>query len=183
MSHDNIEDLRKFGEELQHSSKNVLSKYSQSHSKNLRYTKISNIFHNLYFLIRFLSKWFYRQVQKGMHGTTKHLGALRSFALDKYPSSFPTSVKERTEKHFFRLVETKRQIGNITLIIRKRIETPFNFKEPSRFSLYFFHKRSAGLSAVKPHNQRSDSLFDVPVPLRPQKPTIRKKMKFFSPRL
>ncbi|MFH1013682.1 MAG: hypothetical protein V1769_04135 [Thermoplasmatota archaeon] len=185
MVREDMEELKKFGAEIQHTSKHGPIKNQAASSTSIMWRRCIQIFYRTFSFFRFLLLVMYRKVRKAIHRMKWSLKQLHFNSTLRVQGPHHHCRKEVTLKHATRLIETKKQIGDVTVIIRKRIEVPLN--DANQFNRlngtrvpasYFFHTRSTLMTVEKPYSQH-ESLFDMPMPLHRRRSSLREKMKLF----
>jgi len=185
MVREDMEELKKFGAEIQHTSKHGPIKHQAALSTSIMWRRCIHIFYRTFSFFRFLLEAIYRRVRRALHRMKWSLTQFRFNSFRRVQGPHHHCRKKVTLKHATRLIETKKQIGDVTVIIRKRIEVPLNSTDQfNRLNgtrapaSYFFHKRSNLITVEKPYSHH-ESLFDVPMPLHRHRSSIREKMKLF----
>ncbi len=185
MVREDMEELKKFGAEIQHTSKHGPIKSQAVASTNITLRKCVNILYRTFSFFRFILEAIYKKVRKALHRMKWNLTQFRFNSFRRVQGPHHHCRKEVTLKHATRLIETKKQIGDVTVIIRKRIQVPLNSADKfNRLNgtrapaSYFFHKRSTVMTVEKPYSQH-ESLFDMPMPLHRRRSSLREKMKLF----
>ena len=186
MVHEDIEELRRFGEGVKQSSKRVSPKDSSSQFLGSLLKNIKKTFHSFYLQQNILSKKLLEQIRE-LKNTVLLRSKIRAFNHAHRKNGFYKFQRKGTSsKQYTRLIETKKQIGNTTIIIRKRVSCQLprqydqrTYPESEMPSLYFFHERFQNRQATDAEYGQYESLFDIPIQLDGKKPSIKDKMKLF----
>lgn len=189
MIQDDIEKLKQFGNEIKdiqkHTQSNTQSSQgnsSQLHLKDRVYCFILKIVSHLKFCCKPFKKIKNRLFSK--------IGIVTF--IQKVFNSHYTRVylRKPSPKYFTRLIETKKQIGDTTIIVRKRMHVKQSSQHDENLfdttvepSLYYFHQRLMNYQMMLQNHRNHESLFDIPNGLQKQKQSFKDRILLFFLRL
>ncbi|MDG6229669.1 MAG: hypothetical protein QCH96_06860 [Candidatus Thermoplasmatota archaeon] len=165
MVYEDIEELKKFGKGIQHSSKSFSSKHHSSQRPIIRLRYLKKIRASLSNTLLLLAKLFLFAMSQ-----CKDIVLLKIHSFNQEGCPKETSLTEnKVTRKISRLHEQRRQIGDTTIIIRKRIfyDLPPIHDIPNDSVLdttliYFFRKQNDTQGSVVTRDNNYRSIFDMP---------------------
>jgi hypothetical protein len=165
MVYEDIEDLKKFGKGIQHSSNPFSSKHRSHKRSDIQQISLKKIRDSIYNPLLMLGKDLLFSISQ-----CKDIVLLR---IPGYKDEGYYQAKSQTENIFTRKIcrlrEERRQIGDTTIIIRKRIYYDLprirdlsNDPEMANPSIYFFRKQNDTKESIGNRDKRYSSVFDIP---------------------
>jgi len=165
MVYEDIEELKKFGKGIQYSSKSFSSKNHSSQRPIIRQRFLKKIRSSLSSTLLLLAKPFLFAMSQ-----CKDIVLLKIHGFNQEGCPKETSLTEnKVTRKISRLHEQRRQIGDTTIIIRKRIfyDLPSIHDIPNDSVvdtplIYFFRKQNDTQGSVGALDNKYRSIFDMP---------------------
>lgn len=185
MVQEDIEELKRFGKEINGIQKRKVTEpqveQHNSINNNVReylHRIVLNAWHRGRSSYRFLKRTKNRILSRTRIESWKWRIVNRGYV--------KVQLRKPSAKYYTRLIETKKQIGDTTIIIRKRIHSqqPFDsnkklFDGSMEPSMFYFNERMKNHQMIVRENQNCISLFDMPNELMKKKHAVKDRIRLF----
>jgi hypothetical protein len=185
MVKEDIEELKRFGqgingspEKLKSNTQSSLETSRHLHFKEHAYRLMQRIPSSITLCFKPFKK-----IKQRVFSKTR-LESIKFRVLNK--GYVKVQLRNPSPEYFTRLIETKKQIGDTTIIIRKRV----HFQVPSDYnqklsndstepSLYYYHQRLNNHQVILKNHQDFESLFDLPMVSDKTKYSFKDRVRLF----
>jgi len=176
MVHEDIEDLKKFGKGIQHFSKSCSSQYLTPKKPYIHEHSLKKIKAALSNIIIIIGKNLLFSLSQCKDIVLLRISVYKEAGSDKNTSQ----TENNSTRKICRLREQRRQIGDTTIIIRKRIYHDLS-NEPmvSNPSIYFFKKQNETQGPNDARDKRYRSVFDMPTESQKRACSMKERLYLF----